>query len=115
MAPRPAGGSSAMKFPENGSKNKSMSWSRNDRDWFGIARRHRPPDWTRLLTGSAVALVGTFQFVSAYAAEPAKKLVSLAPSNTELLYEIGAEKELLGVCTNCDYPEAAKKIEKAGT
>lgn len=44
-----------------------------------------------------------------------KKLVSLAPSNTELLYDIGAQGEILAVCTNCDYPEEAKKIERAGT
>jgi len=43
------------------------------------------------------------------------RIVSLAPSNTELLYDIHAENELVGVCSFCDYPEAAKKIERTGT
>ncbi len=37
------------------------------------------------------------------------RLVSFAPSNTELLYSIGAGEKLVGVCSYCDYPEVVKK------
>ncbi|MBX9771110.1 MAG: helical backbone metal receptor [Candidatus Obscuribacterales bacterium] len=43
------------------------------------------------------------------------RLVSLAPSNTELLFSLGVEKSLVGVSTYCDYPPDAQKIEKAGS
>lgn len=46
-------------------------------------------------------------------AEP-KQIVSLAPANTEMVFALGAGKKLVGVTTYCDYPEAAKKIEKIG-
>ena len=45
----------------------------------------------------------------------ARRIVSLAPSNTELLYSINADDCLLGVSTHCDYPPAAKNKEKVGT
>jgi iron complex transport system substrate-binding protein len=37
------------------------------------------------------------------------QLASFAPSNTELLYSIGAGDKLVGVCSYCDYPEFVKK------
>lgn len=37
-----------------------------------------------------------------------QRVVSFAPSNTELLYAIGADDKLIGVCSYCDYPLAAK-------
>lgn len=49
------------------------------------------------------------------ASVPAPKLVSLAPSNTELIYSLGAEKQLLAVSDVCDYPPAAKTRLKAGS
>jgi len=39
----------------------------------------------------------------------------MAPSNTELLCSIGAESDLVGVCTFCDYPADVTGIEKVGT
>lgn len=41
------------------------------------------------------------------------KLVSLAPSNTELLLDIGAEKTLAGVSTNCNQviPNASERLK----
>lgn len=41
--------------------------------------------------------------------------VSLAPSNTELLYSLKANDELLGVCTQCDYPPEVKDKPKVGS
>lgn len=34
--------------------------------------------------------------------------VSMAPSNTELIYAIGAQDQLIGVCKQCDFPADAK-------
>jgi iron complex transport system substrate-binding protein len=45
----------------------------------------------------------------------ARRVVSLAPSNTELLYSIDAGDCLVGVSTHCDYPPEAKKHEKVGS
>jgi iron complex transport system substrate-binding protein len=46
---------------------------------------------------------------------PANRIVSFAPSNTELLFSIGSGNRLLGVCTYCDYPKEAAAREKVGT
>ena len=43
---------------------------------------------------------------------PLMRIVSLAPSNTEILFALGAEKEIIARTAFCDYPEAAKGIKK---
>ncbi len=41
--------------------------------------------------------------------------MSLAPSNTEILFSLGLGDRLVGgVTTACDYPQAAAKIDKIG-
>ncbi len=45
---------------------------------------------------------------------PPKKIVSLAPSVTEMLFALGLGDRLVGVTTYCDYPAEAKKISKVG-
>ncbi len=52
-------------------------------------------------------------FSSAYAAPP-KRIISLAPSTTELLFAMGLGDRIVGVTTFCDYPEEAKKKPKIG-
>ena len=42
------------------------------------------------------------------------RVVSLAPSVTEMIFAAGAGDKLVGVTTYCDYPEAAKQIKKIG-
>ena len=42
------------------------------------------------------------------------KIVSLAPSNTEILYALGLEDKLVGVTEQCNYPEEAMGKEKVG-
>lgn len=37
-----------------------------------------------------------------------EKIISLAPSNTEILFSLGLGDKLVGVTEFCDYPEAAK-------
>ncbi|WP_202914180.1 ABC transporter substrate-binding protein [Staphylococcus haemolyticus] len=41
-----------------------------------------------------------------------KRIVSLMPSNTEILYELGLGKDIVGVSTVDDYPKDVKKGEK---
>lgn len=43
-----------------------------------------------------------------------EKIVSLAPSNTEIVYALGLEDRLAGVTKYCDYPEAAKSKPQVG-
>jgi iron complex transport system substrate-binding protein len=43
-----------------------------------------------------------------------RRIVSLAPSATELLFEVGAAEQIAGVTTYCDYPPAARAKPKIG-
>ena len=47
-------------------------------------------------------------------AEPPKRIISLAPSTTELLFAMGLGDRVIGVTGFCDYPEEAKKKPKIG-
>ncbi|MGX9133101.1 ABC transporter substrate-binding protein [Rummeliibacillus sp. JY-2-4R] len=46
--------------------------------------------------------------------EAPKKIVSLIPSNTEILFALGLDDKIVGVSDNDDYPAAATKKEKVG-
>ncbi|MBK3495679.1 ABC transporter substrate-binding protein [Viridibacillus sp. YIM B01967] len=46
--------------------------------------------------------------------EAPKNIVSLMPSNTEILFALGLDKEIIGVSDLDDYPEAATKKKKIG-
>lgn len=48
-------------------------------------------------------------------AQPARRIVSLAPHVTELLYAAGAGDRVVGVVQYSDYPEAAKKVARVGS
>ena len=43
-----------------------------------------------------------------------KRIVSVAPNITEILFELGVDDRLVGVSSFCDYPEAAKQKSKIG-
>jgi iron complex transport system substrate-binding protein len=43
------------------------------------------------------------------------RIVSLAPSVTEILFALGVGDRVVGVSTYCDYPPAAARIERIGT
>ena len=43
-----------------------------------------------------------------------ERIVSLAPSNTEILFALGLGDKVVGVTEYCDYPEAAKDKDKIG-
>ncbi|OGF48696.1 MAG: hypothetical protein A2044_01850 [Candidatus Firestonebacteria bacterium GWA2_43_8] len=43
-----------------------------------------------------------------------KRIISLTPGNTEILFALGLGDRIVGVAGCCDYPEAVKKCEKIG-
>lgn len=47
--------------------------------------------------------------------KPARRIVSLAPHITEILYAAGAGEQLVGAVSYSDYPEAAKNIPRVGS
>jgi len=44
-----------------------------------------------------------------------QRIVSLSPSNTEILFALGAGDRVVGATSFCDYPEEAKAIERVGS
>jgi len=44
-----------------------------------------------------------------------RRIISLVPSTTEMLYFLGLQDRLVGVTDHCDFPEEAKKKFKVGT
>jgi len=69
-------------------------------------RRHPPVVRAPAVTddaGRAVALTA-----------PARRVVSLAPSSTELLFAVGAGRQVVGRTTWCRYPPAARSIPVVG-
>jgi iron complex transport system substrate-binding protein len=51
---------------------------------------------------------------ASYAAGMPKRIISLAPNMTELLFALGLGDRVVGVTTYCDYPAEAKKRPKIG-
>lgn len=49
-----------------------------------------------------------------YLAKAPARIVSLAPSITEMLFSLGLEEQIVGVTEFCDYPAAAKSKTKVG-
>jgi ABC-type Fe3+-hydroxamate transport system substrate-binding protein len=47
-------------------------------------------------------------------AEPARRVVSLAPNVTEMLFAVGAGPAVVGVTQFCDFPPAARRVKKIG-
>ncbi|MFZ3136954.1 MAG: helical backbone metal receptor [Thermodesulfovibrionales bacterium] len=55
-----------------------------------------------------------FTFHNPAYAEPPKRIISLAPNITEILFALGLGDSVAGVTIFCDYPEEAKKKQKIG-
>ena len=47
-------------------------------------------------------------------AGPPARIVSLAPSITEIVFALGAGEKLVGACAQCNYPDAATRIPRVG-
>ncbi len=48
-------------------------------------------------------------------ARPARRVISLAPSVTEMIYEAGGGDRLIGTVEHSDYPPAARQIPRVGS
>lgn len=59
------------------------------------------PTKHRLLAAASALLLGTVPAFGVNEIKTSPKVVSLAPSNTELLLDAGAGKAIVGVCSNC--------------
>jgi len=46
---------------------------------------------------------------------PPRRIVSLAPNVTEILFSLGLDEEIVGVSTHCNYPEKAKSRPRVGS
>ncbi len=46
--------------------------------------------------------------------KPPERIITLAPNLTEMVFELGAGKKLVGNTLFCNYPEEAKSVEKIG-
>ena len=70
----------------------------------------------RTVAGALFLALITFQpaFCSAATVKAPGKIISLAPSITEILFALGLGDNIIGVTTFCDYPEEAKKKPKVG-
>jgi iron complex transport system substrate-binding protein len=55
-----------------------------------------------------------FTFYNPVYADPPKRIISLAPNITEILFALGLGDSVVGVTIFCDYPEEAKKKQKIG-
>ncbi|HCH50733.1 MAG TPA: vitamin B12 ABC transporter substrate-binding protein BtuF [Proteus sp.] len=66
----------------------------------------------RLFTTILLLLSGFFPMANILAVEPAKRIITLSPSATEMAYAAGMGENIVGVSAYSDYPEAAKNIEQ---
>ncbi|MEW6041667.1 MAG: cobalamin-binding protein [Elusimicrobiota bacterium] len=65
-----------------------------------------------------ISLALTAVFIPHLAAQTTaipQRIISLVPSVTEEIYQLGAQDKLVGVTNFCIYPEDARKKEKVGT
>ena len=46
---------------------------------------------------------------------PPKRIVSLAPNITEILFSLGLDEEIVGVSIHCNFPEKAKSKVRVGS
>jgi len=68
--------------------------------------------------GAALSLgsaAGSPPGIDATQTKPARRIVSLAPSATEILFAIGAGDRLVGVCSYCDHPRQVEDLPRVGT
>ncbi len=73
---------------------------------LGCERPAGPPAETRPFTDSRGMTVRV--------PHPPRRIVSIAPSTTELLFAVGAGEQVAGVTTYCDWPAGAKAKPKVG-
>lgn len=55
-----------------------------------------------------------FFLIANVCAEPPKRIISLAPNTTEILFALGLDERIVGVTNFCDYPEEARAKPRIG-
>lgn len=80
---------------------------------FGLAACAATPKPTATSTPQA-ALTDFLGNTVAAPQSPPQRIISLTPTNTEILYALGLGGKLVGVDAVSDYPEAVKGIAKVG-
>src|SRR5262249_50284693 len=80
----------------------------------GVPARRRllPSEWAALLV--LLVLWACGQGASPPPSGPPARIVSLAPSTTEIVFGLGGGDRVVGVCAQCDYPEAATRPPRGG-
>ncbi|MGI6549957.1 MAG: ABC transporter substrate-binding protein [Syntrophomonadales bacterium] len=78
----------------------------------GSEQSQSPPD-KNVSSGFPVMLQDDLGRQVTIEKEP-QRIVSLSPSNTEILYAIGLDSRVAGVTTYCNYPAAAGQCKKIG-
>ena len=88
---------------------------------FGRGRRVRGvPAWRRLLPSEWAALLvlvllcACGQAGSTPPSGSPARIVTLAPSTTEIVFGLGEGDRVVGVCAQCDYPDAATRLPRVG-
>jgi len=76
-------------------------------------------NWLRVQIPASVVAVVFLLFAGSMAqaatTQAPQRIVSLAPSVTEMLFALGFGARVVGVTTYCDYPAEAKKLPKIGS
>jgi len=62
-----------------------------------------------------VLVFGILNISFTYSAQKSLRVISLAPSTTEILFALGLDKEIVAVSRSCNYPPQALSKEKVGT
>lgn len=87
---------------------KEKKESQNLEVWFRSLKR-------RLIFTLLLIFIANLAFpIFITEASQYKRIVSLSPSTTEILFSLGLDKEIIGVTNYCDYPEEAKGKDKVG-
>ena len=60
-----------------------------------------------------LAIIDDTETVVTIPQEP-QRIISVAPSNTEILFALGLEDKIVGITNYCNFPEETKNIEKIG-
>ncbi|GAI18285.1 unnamed protein product, partial [marine sediment metagenome] len=84
------------------SKSPKISISEEERE-FGKIKEDKRPLTIIDDTGTAVTIPQ----------EP-QRIISTAPSNTEILFYLGLQEKIVGITNYCNFPEETKNIEKIG-
>jgi iron complex transport system substrate-binding protein len=87
-------------------------------------RFYKGAPWTKIFICIALCLISSTQLFAAVLQDdvgrrvelktPVSSIVCLSPAHTEMIYWLGCGDKLKAVSENCNYPEQAKNLPKAG-